>query len=190
MKTIYYLSILIFLICCKTNGNSSDIMLKETDNKTEYVKIYSDIFKKNEDSLIIDIPIEYEILNNSDKDITGCSILMSENGKMLINLTDYYVYDLNNKGSHIIHKLDIPQKAKKNLIVHRSTMKISKKDVRKLFTGYKENSIDTIKLSQSSVFRKENRELMNLFNKNNDSIVVNLFNKNQLLTSFRKKIAW
>ncbi|PAM91777.1 hypothetical protein B4N84_23395 [Flavobacterium sp. IR1] len=151
------------------------------------------------DSVSISVPIEFEILLNSSKVryITWNYIV---DGKSLYDdVFDYQVYNKQNKNK-FIHQLNfdlLPKTNKINIILKEKNHLISKNKASELMRKYNINSSldnlkfgDTIKLATYDKFRQENKNLIDDFNKINDSISFKVTRGEKYFLFVDKKINW
>lgn len=160
---------------------------------TENVFIKNDKYSK--DSLILDIPIEYRIINNSSKDIDKLTIYITHNGSILRDLDDFIVFDKNQYHFDKILNLKNVIKPKNHLdiIIRTNYIYIQKKEASKIFSKYKidENLIkikNSVKIIGFDKFRKENPQIMNRLISYHDSIIAANYYKGIILFTNKKRI--
>lgn len=197
MKHTYiYILIVLLLFSCQ---EKDPIEVKQIPSK-EMVVILPNL--KNllvKDSVSISVPIEFEILLNSSKVryITWNYIV---DGKSLYDdVFDYQVYNKQNKNK-FIHQLNfdlLPKTNKINIILKEKNHLISKNKASELMRKYNINSSldnlkfgDTIKLATYDKFRQENKNLIDDFNKINDSISFKVTRGEKYFLFVDKKINW
>lgn len=175
-----YISIFLLLISCESK---EPILVKQIFSD-EMVTIQPN-FKKTsiKDSVFISIPTEFEITITSSKIREIDLFYIINNKRLFIGLSDYEVYNKQNKTkpiytlntylssdrptyiivkerNHLISKIDAQNLLKKNNIdVHLSDLKQG----------------DTIKIAPYNKFRKDNIDIIYDLKKINDSIIFNIW---------------
>lgn len=189
----FYSIIILFIIsACQSKDNTILKSLISTEN----VFIKSD-YKYSKDSLILDIPIEYRIINNASEEIDKSTIYMIHNGNILKDLDDFIVFDKNQYHLDKILNLKtvIKPEGHLDIIIRTNYIYIQKKEANKIFAKYKidENLIkikNSVKITSFDKFRKENPELMIQLTNYHDSIVVANYYKGIILFTNQKNIIW
>ena len=185
----YYIIIFFIISACQSKDNTILKPLISTEN----VFIKNDKYSK--DSLILDIPIEYRIINNSSKDIDKLTIYITHNGSILRDLDDFIVFDKNQYHFDKILNLKNVIKPKNHLdiIIRTNYIYIQKKEASKIFSKYKidENLIkikNSVKIIGFDKFRKENPQIMNRLISYHDSIIAANYYKGIILFTNKKRI--
>ncbi|MDR7371013.1 hypothetical protein [Flavobacterium aquidurense] len=176
--------------------NKNNITLKPVvSNESVFMK--ANYRHPEKDSIILDLPLEYKIINNSSKEIDNSDILITHNGHSLSYLDDFIVFDKNQYYSNnfLETKKKIKQKEQLHIIIRENYIYISKKEAYQILKKYNidQNLLKTTKAVKIVNFNKfiiENPEIMNEINKSNDSILLSNFNKGTLIFINRKKINW
>ena len=167
-KTLTYFAIIIMIISCKTKEPfyvkqiiSNEMVTIEPD--------YQNPIRK--DSVRIIIPVELEIVQNiSNLRYLELFFISINNKRLLDDISDYDVYNKENKGKLISLDFDSDELAAQksfNIIIKIRRQMISKKDVSELFKKYNINqSVEDIKIGSKinlvpyTQFRKENPEIV------------------------------
>ncbi|MCV9932751.1 hypothetical protein OIU80_10695 [Flavobacterium sp. LS1R47] len=194
---IYFVTNLLLISC-----QSKDPILVKQIISNEMVTIkpdYQNLLTK--DSVPITIPIEFEITQNSSnlKSFDLYFILIN-NKRLLDDISDYQVYGIQNKTKSIYFSVDSEQLSSQKtfkIIVKIRRQMISRKDAEELLKKYNINQSldylkpkDTIKLTTSNRFRKENSSIINNLNKINDSIVFSVLLEGGKKKAIKEKINW
>lgn len=194
INNLKYFIISLTFFCCACQNNS---IILEPIISDEYVYIKKSYLNIQEDSLILNFPLEYKIANNSSKEIDNLNILITHNGNVLNYLDDFTVFDKNKHYRLTIleTKRKIKPREELHIIIKENYIYVSRKDAENFFVKYK---IDPnllkikkeIQIVNFKKFRKENLEIMNKIRKCNDSILLSTFNKGKLILINREKINW
>ncbi|MCP2028472.1 hypothetical protein L1276_003642 [Flavobacterium sp. HSC-32F16] len=176
MKYIYkYILIILTLFSCQ---QKEPIIVEQIISK-EVVTILPNL--KNpfiKDSVVISIPVEFKVTMNSTVDYVVW-LFRINNKTLWDDVIDYQVYKKQNK-TKPIYQLDSDKSLIDKpigIIIKERNHLISKTDARKLLRKYNQNRSldnlkfgDTIKLVTYDKFRKENKILIDDFEKVKDSI--------------------
>ncbi|MCV9932755.1 hypothetical protein OIU80_10715 [Flavobacterium sp. LS1R47] len=193
-----YTYILIFLLLIACNSKAPIEVKQIVSNE---IVTLEDNYKDRsliKDSIRISIPLEFEITINSS--VGYIAWHYNVNGKILNESRfDYQVYDKQNKTKQI-RQLDFKETVNNNpisIILKERNHLISKKDAQELLKKYNINRSldnlnpkDTIKLTTYDKFRIENKEMINDFNKINDSIKFRVMKGDGSFFYIDKKINW
>lgn len=150
------------------------------------------------DSVVISLPIEFEIKPNLSFRYVGWHYKVD--GKTLNdNNFDYQVYNKQNK-METIYQLDFDKRFEEkliNIILKERNHLISKKDAQELLKKYNINKSlddlkfrDTIKLTTYINFRNQNKSFINELNKINDTIMFRVMKDDGSFLYIDKKINW
>ncbi|MBF7091739.1 hypothetical protein IUY40_09310 [Flavobacterium sp. ALJ2] len=191
-----YILISLFLISCESKApiEVKQIVSNEMVTLEDNYKDRSSI----KDSIRISIPLEFEITINSS--LAYIAWHYNVNGEILNESRfDYQVYDKQNKTKQI-RQLDFKETLNSNpisIILKERNHLISKKEAQELLKKYNVNrsldnlnSNDTIKLTTYDKFRIENKEMIDDFNKINDSIKFRVMKSDGSFFYLDKKINW
>jgi len=194
MKHIYIL-IFLLLVSCETKNPIEITQMQSKEMVTILPNLKNPLIK---DSIPISIPSEFEIKINSP--IHYINWFYHLDGKNLTDDSfDYQVYNKNNKNKPI-HQLDFNEPFNENritIVIKERNHLISKKDAQELLTKYNINRSldnlkfrDTIKLTTYDKFRKDNKSMINNFNKIKDSINFRGMKDDGSFFYLDKKIDW
>lgn len=196
-KKLICLLIILLLISCK---KEESILIKQISTN-EMATINLDYqYAETKDSICLTIPIEFEIIQKkSDLKSIHLYYIKINNRRLLDDISDYQVYDKQNKTTPIYFSLNKNQLSSQQIfkiIVKIRTQMISKKDAQEILKKYSINqSIETlklndiIKLKSVSEFKKRNKNIIDSFRKINDSIVF-VYSNGEENQSIKKKINW
>jgi hypothetical protein len=174
MKYIFIL-IALLLISCRTKDpiEISQIQCKEMVTILPSLKNPS-----IKDSIVISIPMEFQIIMNSSVDYVTW-LYRVDNKSLLDEVVDYQVYK-KQKRTEPIYQIDFEESLVDkpiNIIIKERNHLISKKEAQELLQKYNINRSldnlkfrDTIKLVTYDKFRNDNKALINEFDKIKDSI--------------------
>lgn len=197
-KILIYFVINLLLISCQ----SKDPILVKQIISNEMVTIKPDYQNPlTKDSVPITIPIEFEITQNlSNLKSFDLYFILINNKRLLDDISDYQVYDKQNKTKPIYFSVDSEQLSSQKtfkIIVKIRRQMISRKEAEELLRKYNINQSldylklkDTIKLTTSNRFRKENSSIINNLNKINDSIVFSALLEGGKKKAIKEKINW
>ncbi|MCV9932750.1 hypothetical protein OIU80_10690 [Flavobacterium sp. LS1R47] len=190
-----YILISLFLISC---NSKAPIEVKQIVSN-EIVTILPSLKNPSiKDSIVISIPTEFEIIINYS--VSYIAWHYSIDGKILWDdFVEYQVYNKQNK-TKPIHQLNFNEALNDksiNIIIKERNHLISKKNAQELLKKYDINRSldnlkfkDTIKLTTYDKFRIENKEMINDFNKINDSIKFRVMKGDGSFFYIDKKINW
>ncbi|WP_433778163.1 hypothetical protein [Flavobacterium anhuiense] len=189
-----YCILMLVLIACSC-ANTDNIKLKPIVSQ-EYVFIKP--YKKNRnDSVILDLPLEYKLINNSSKKIDNSIFYISHNHGMLRDLDDYFIFEKNEYYSNKIlnTKRSINSNDTLHLFIRENYLIISKNEATKIFRKYKidESLIDTnekVKIAKFYKFKIENPRIIANLKSNKDSLIISNFCKGELISVNRIRINW
>ncbi|MBF7091740.1 hypothetical protein IUY40_09315 [Flavobacterium sp. ALJ2] len=191
----FYILISISLISCESKA---PIEVKQIISN-EIVTILPSLKNPSiKDSIVISIPTEFEIIINSSVNYIAWHYRVD--GKTLWDdFVEYQVYNKQNK-TKPIHQLDFEKSFKNksiSIILKERNHLISKKDAQEILKRYNINRSldnlkfrDTIKLTTYDKFRIENKEMIDDFNKINDSIKFRVMKGDGSFFYLDKKINW
>lgn len=197
MRTIFLSIFLLILFSCKLK---QEIGISEI-NSNSYVTISEDFKKENNDSICLNIPLEFEINFPEDTDKVTFDLLKNNHYQQYIN--DYTIkYFKNNKIQTLYEGINLkdvenPKKIKLRLYIKNNL--VSKKVGDNLLAKYADANIksdkigktDSIKLNSYAKFRKENIDVMSTLRKQDDFLVINIRKHSEKKYSSTKyKIKW
>jgi len=197
MKYTYlYIIISLLVFSCESK---EPIEVKQIISK-ETVSIEDDYMNRAivKDSFRITIPTEYEIKINSD--IYYINWFYQVDNKILSpDRIDYQVYNKQNKTKEILQlnfdkshdnkQITIIIKERKHLISKKEALDLLKKyNIDKSLKDLK--SSDEIELTTYDKFRMDNKEMINNFNKINDSVNFRVMKSDGTFFYVDKKIDW
>ncbi|KAF2079027.1 hypothetical protein [Flavobacterium sharifuzzamanii] len=192
--------ILVFMVFCIYSCNRKDSIFIKEIISDEMVTI-TPILKKgsSKDSVAIVIPMEFEIKTNNSS-LKSIDFYVVINQKILMQITEYEIYDKKNKNKPI-NDLDAYLSSDKsfNIIIKEKKHLISVKDAMKILSKYKKDNKllynlkfgDTIKIEPYSQFRKNNPIFLNELRKIGDTLIITTRKKNEKIYIPKKnKINW
>jgi len=196
-KKLIYLLIILLLMSCK---KEESILIKQISTNEMATINLDHQYVETKDSFCLTIPVEFEIIQkNPDLKSIHLYYIKINNRRLLDDISDYQVYDKQNKRTPIYFSLNKNQLSSQQIfkiIVKIRTQMISKKDAQELLKKYSINQPietlklnDTIKLKSVSEFKKENKNIIDSFRKINDSIVF-VYSNGQENKSIKQKINW
>jgi hypothetical protein len=191
--------ILYILTCLLASCGQEEPLLVKQIISNEMVTILPNL--KNpliKDSIPISIPTEFELTKNSSKIIDVDIFYLVDGKRLLDDFVDYQIYNKRNKTKPIHTLLPYLSSTKSiNIIIKERNHLISKNDAKKLLEKYNINRSldnlkfgDTIKLITYDKFSKENKAMIEGFNKVGDSIVFGVWLKGQEKVYIKKEINW
>nr|WP_294932610.1 hypothetical protein [uncultured Flavobacterium sp.] len=194
-KISIYIFITSLLNSCESKDSVEITQMQSKEMVTILPNLKNPLIK---DSIPISIPSEFEIKINSP--VHYINWFYHVDGKTLRDDSfDYQVYNKKNK-SKPIHQLDFDESFNENkitIIIKERNHLISKKDAQELLKKYNINRSldnlkfrDTIKLTFYDKFQKENKEMIDNFNKINDSIYFRGMKEDGSFFYVDKKISW
>jgi hypothetical protein len=163
----------------------------------QIVTLYKSYRNSKNDSINLDIPIEFILNVNKLSNLRSFSIYYYSNNKSLQEIIDYKIYDKKSKKTiyaiEELKKEDLPNQ----ILIRGNNSLISTSSAENLFKKYKINKSinslkfgDTVKLVPYKIFKKDNNSIINELKKIDDSIVfrINIGKEDPIL--IKKKIDW
>lgn len=175
--------------------NSRSIKIEPSISR-EYV--YIKPYKKNRnDTVILDLPLEYKLINNSSKKIDNSIFYMSHNNEILKDLDHYFIFDKNGyySGQILDTKRNLNQNDTLHIFIRGNYLKISKNEAIEIFRKYKINANlineqEKIKIAELDKFKIDNPRIIVNLQSNKDSLIISNFYKGELMSVNRIKINW
>lgn len=191
MKNLILLCFTIFFLNCKTN---SPINVKQKISNVD-LYIRPDIYTSTRDSLKLQVPLEYTVVNNSNKNYDFFEISLLFNKRKIPITDDFFITDLQNRE---ISRFGL--KIKKNdslrFIIHTRCNYLNISNAKKVFKRYNINKDlekfrDSVKVTSYKQFRTDFPDVIRELERIPDSLEIktsNIDDKN--FTSKRIKINW
>ena len=187
----YIILILILFLSCKTQEKN---MLFKQNISNDLIYITPDIYCTTRDSLKVDIPLEFQLTNNSGRNYDYIETTFFID-KKYVSLGDYKNFDKKTKKIKEIY-WELSNGKEDNITSRLETLYISLDDTKKIFKKYlinkdAEKFKDSAKLVPYSQFRKDFPEIIKKMEKIPDSIEITTSNKKEkYFNSKRYKINW
>ncbi len=187
------ISFLIFM-CINSCKNQENGLGFNQSISNEFVYITPDIYSANRDSLKIDIPLEFYIKNNSNKNYDYVETTFYIN-KEYVDLGNYQNIDKKRRSEYEIH-WKLSRGESNNIISRIEKLYISIDDAKKVFKKYAvdkdiENFRDSAKIVPYKEFRKDFPEIIKKMEKNPDLVeITTRSNGEKVYKSQKFKINW
>lgn len=191
MKNLVLSFLVVLLTSCNTS-NYTNILQTVSSNA---VIIRPDIYSPTRDSLKIEIPLEFTIINNTDRDFDFLTLGLLYNNNIIPVMDDFDITDGQNNG---LSRFDLKIKKSDSLhfISYSKISYITASDAKKIFKNYSINNDvgkfrDSVKLVPYNQFRKDFPEVIKELERIPDSLEITTSNKtDKTFTSQRIKINW
>lgn len=189
-----YRIILIFILFVSCKTQEKEVFLKQRISD-DLVYITPDIYAQNRDSLKIDIPLEFLIKNNSNKnyDYVETTFFID---KKYVSLGDFRNVNKVTKEVKYDEDWELPSGKSEEIISRIKTLYINLEDTKEIFKKYSINKDpekfrDSAKLISYKQFRKDFPNVIKKMEKVPDSIEITTSNKEEkFFRSKRFKINW
>ncbi|OCA76688.1 hypothetical protein BBI01_21995 [Chryseobacterium artocarpi] len=185
MKSLFYIICLVLFSC---KSREKEVISQEKNDINSKVIVIKDHKSLDNEKVLISFPLKFKLYKDSET--LDKLFLITNDNKLLYQITDYMFFDENNRPIYDIEKKST---SNQDLIVN-----VVIKDIPVLKSDFDRNStslIDdldktgTVKYNYVE-FKQKNPLVFKQLNKIGDTIIVRSFSKNKLLNEKRIRVNW